>query len=486
MQLVVNGSLRETGELAPDTTLLHYLRRHCGLTGTKEGCASGDCGACTVMIEEGNAADRRYRSVNSCICPLGSLENQKVVTVEGLSGEAATHPVQAAMVACHGSQCGFCTPGFVMSLAALHGQRNPLLAVDDKARRAAVLDAISGNLCRCTGYRPIVEAGLQALEKPAHLDNFVQEEGASAPLTGIRADVPIPGYWQPRQEEQLQALLREHPEARLIAGGTDLMLEVTQRYVTLPKLIDLNAVESLRRIHWNAEDVEVGAAVTYTELERELGAQSPPLLALLHRLGSRQIRNRGTLGGNIGNASPIADTPPWLLSLDASLCIRNGSGESRYEKLTDFYRGYKHTSLQPGEYIAQIVIRRTALADPLRLYKLSKRYEDDISAVMGAFRWDANGALWIAYGGMAATPKRATKTEAFLNQSIWHREGGVDEGVLDQACECLDTEFSPMTDVRASARYRLAMAKNMLRKACRSLAAERSGRVCEPGVFEHA
>lgn len=498
MQFVVNNVLVDIGPVSPDMTLLRYLRGEQNLTGTKEGCASGDCGACTVLVGSEGPDGIVYRSVNSCICPLGSLNNQYVMTIEGLSGtldSGATHPVQQAMVDCHGSQCGFCTPGFVMSLAGLHMANSTAALTDSDTQRHAVIDAISGNLCRCTGYRPIIEAGLRALEKPAQVINIVQEWVPNAPLAGSCVllgtagavdSAVVQGYWQPSSEAELQTLLGEHPDARLVAGGTDLMLESTQLYKVLPKLIDLTRIASLTQISVNEERVEIGAALSYTELESALNELSPELNGLLSRLGSRQIRNRGTLGGNICNASPIADMPPYLLVLDAELIIGTSAGEYRRELLANFYLDYKQTTLAAGEYLARILIKRKALAQPLKLYKISKRYEDDISAVMGAFCWDGKAQLHIAYGGMAAIPKRATLTEIFIAQNTWQENGKVHEAILERACEILRSEFSPLSDVRASADYRMAMACSLLKKACIQFAAQSIGQMVADGVFDYA
>ena len=495
MQFVLNNIPVRVESVAPDMTLLRYLRGQQNLTGTKEGCASGDCGACTVLIGSQGPTGWVYRAINSCICPLGSVDNQRVITVEGLSDQGQLHPVQQAMVDCHGSQCGFCTPGFVMSLAALHMNPDVAGSGSMEEQRHAVIDAISGNLCRCTGYRPIIDAGLLAFKKPAQPINIVQEWSADAPLAGN----PVPGeadcfYAQPTDETGLQALLQQYPDARLIAGGTDLMLEVTQFYKTLPQLIDLNRVSGLQAVEIqrdgvqdNAEAyVEIGAAATYTRIERALSDISPDFVQFLGRLGSRQIRNRGTLGGNICNASPIADTPPFLLVLDAELLIGNAAGEYRREPISQFYRAYKHTTLVAGEYLAKIRIKREALDYPVKLYKISKRYEDDISAVMGAFLFDGQQQLRIAFGGMAAIPRRAHATEKFLHQTTWHRDGQVLPHILEQACDVLRNEFSPMSDVRASAEYRMAMACNLLKKACNEIMAQLNGQVVAEGVFDHA
>ncbi|OZY83713.1 xanthine dehydrogenase small subunit [Cellvibrio mixtus] len=500
MRFAVNNKPIDELDAAADMTLLRYLRNGQQLMGTKEGCASGDCGACTVIVGRPSAQGLVYSTVNACICPLGSLQDCHVITVEALAASAdSLHPVQAAMVECHGSQCGFCTPGFVMSLVNLQLNQGAVLAQADEAvQRAAVIDAISGNLCRCTGYRPIVAAGMAALKKPAQVASFVQEWVPDAPLASITPEsaalIPAPllqgegsGYWQPHTEAELQQLLDAHPQARLLAGGTDLMLEVTQQYKTLPQVIDLNRVASLQQVEVNEQEVILGAAVCYSQLEKSLRDLSPEFVALLGRLGSRQIRNRGTLGGNIGNASPIADSPPYLLALDAEVEIINGRGDSRREKLTHFYRDYKKTSLMTGEYIARIYIARAALAAPLKLFKLSKRYEDDISAVMGAFYWNPTaGDYRIAFGGMAAIPKRASATEQFLSTMDWCVNGVVDEQILEQACDLLRSEFSPLSDVRASAAYRLAMACNLLKKACYELAADAAGLAIETRLFAHA
>jgi xanthine dehydrogenase small subunit len=502
VQFVVNNVLVNVGPVSPDITLLRYLRGAQNLTGTKEGCASGDCGACTVLVGCDGTNGVVYRSVNSCICPLGSLNNQYVMTVEGLAGDTnseAVHPVQQAMVDCHGSQCGFCTPGFVMSLAWLHMARTADSNTDVDTSRQAVIDAISGNLCRCTGYRPIIEAGLRSLEKPAQVINIVQEWVPDAPLAGNRVlgstpvtndavvDVDISeGYWQPTTEAELQSLLKEQPDARLVAGGTDLMLESTQLYKTLPKLIDLNRISSLTEINLNEETVELGAAASYSDIEQALKNLSPDLMDLLSRLGSRQIRNRGTMGGNICNASPIADTPPVLLVLDADLVIGNSAGNYRREYLADFYLNYKQTTLAAGEYLARIILKRSALAQPLKLYKISKRYEDDISAVMGAFCWDGEQNIKIAFGGMAAIPQRAALTESFIAQSVWLKNGKADAAILERACDILRSEFSPLSDVRASAEYRMAMACSLLKKACAQFAVQSIGETLAKGVFDHA
>lgn len=505
MRFVLNQTVREVDGPAADMTLLRYLREQ-KLTGTKEGCGSGDCGACTVLVSRDGAA---FMAVNACICPLGSLQDCQVITVEGLAGPGdELHPVQAALVECHGSQCGFCTPGFVMSLVGLQlGAGTELAQADAHRQRAAVIDAVSGNLCRCTGYRPIVDAGIAALQHSGSVNkesanNLARTWAPDAPLTGntslgLDDNAAVPAlllkgaasyYWQPQSESALQSLLTQYPQARLIAGGTDLMLEVTQQYKSLPQLIDVNAIASLQKIESDNNEMLIGAAVSYSALEKNLKTISPEFVALLARLGSRQIRNRGTLGGNICNASPIADAPPYLLVMDAELELVNSNGNVRREWLTHFYRDYKKTTLAAGEYLARICIAREQLARPLKLFKISKRYEDDISAVMGAFCWSgpATNQFKIAFGGMAAIPKRATATEQFLSNANWYASGEVDEDILAKACDLLRSEFSPLGDVRASAAYRMDMACNLLKRACYEFAAEAAGKIIEARLFSHA
>ena len=486
VRLKVNDRLYDSGDQVPDRTLLAFLRNQCGLTGTKEGCCSGDCGACTVMVHSKGREGGRFYTVNSCICPVESLSEQSVITVEGLGGDAVfgeLHPVQKEMVECDGSQCGFCTPGFVMSLATLHAEVRETGVPNDP--RHAVLDAISGNLCRCTGYRPIVEAGIKALNNPDLMIRNGSEQGTDAPLSGNTEAVEGPrSFWQPGTESELQALLKANPDARMVAGGTDLMLEHTQLFRRLPRLIDLNRVDGLRGIELEPEHIDIGAAVTYTELESVLASISPELARMLERLGSRQIRNRGTVGGNIGNASPIADMPPFLLVMDAELVIRDAIGNSRTELLHEFYRDYKQTTLRADEYIARVRIDRPRPGQWLRLYKLSKRYEDDITTVMGAFLWDPETGLRIAYGGMAAVPARAWRCETAVNT------GGaalpaLDEATLGRACTALTETFSPIGDVRASADYRREMACSLLQRACRGLRAFTRGELPEEELHHH-
>ena len=451
MQLTVNGETHDATGCAPSQTLLRFLRTRGGLCGTKEGCASGDCGACTVLVARPGEAPR---SVNSCITLLGSVAGEHVITVEGLAGSdgPGRHPVQAAMVDCHGSQCGFCTPGFVMSLAGLYAEGG---RGDD-----AIREAIAGNLCRCTGYRPILEAGRRMYDYPPA--PVVPESGAPAAHANHAEALPA-GYYRPRHEDALQAILREHPGAWLVAGGTDAVLEITQQYAAPDPIIDVSAVAELCTVEEAGDALRIGAAVPYSTLEHRLAALSPPLVAMLERLGSRQIRNRGTLGGNLAGGSPIADMPPVLLAWDATVEIAGADGRRRDVPVEAFHRGYRDTVLGAGEYVAAVRLPRASLSRPHRIFKLSKRFEDDISTVLLALSLelagDRVGEARVAYGGMAATPLRAATVEGVLTAAT------LDDRTIERACSAAAEAFTPIDDVRASAAYRSAMAAALLRRA---------------------
>ena len=466
---------------APDTTILKMLRKR-GLVGTKEGCASGDCGACTVMIgEANNDGVLEYRAINACISLAGSLANKHLVTVEGLAkktneNQQQLHPVQRAMVDCHGSQCGFCTPGFVMSLAAVAEQasgRKARLELDDA--RMKVLDAISGNLCRCTGYRPIIEAGVSVLTGSDinavgdAVDDEVSNEILRPPHP-ISSEAEAAGeanYYRPRSLAALDALVGRLGNKAIVAGCTDFALEITQRWRTYQHLIEVTRVPELLAMTEADGKLSIGAAVTYTDIEQQFKDLSPAFVHLLSRLGSRQIRNCGTLGGNIGTASPIADTPPVLLAWDADVVIRSCAPEAiateRHIALSDFYLDYRKTRLQAHQYISEIRIPTQSTRRFHRFYKHSKRLEDDISSVMGAFCFDGNDGQLIharvAFGGMAAIPLRVPIVEALLVAEK------LSEDLVNRACRLLTETLTPMTDVRASAAFRAEMSAEMLSRA---------------------
>lgn len=466
IDFLLNGQPRHC-EASPDTSVLELLRETLGQTGTKEGCASGDCGACTVAIGEAGPDGRvHYHSANACITPAHQLQGLSLVTVEGLARGEALHPAQAAMVACHASQCGFCTPGIVMSLFTLHEAQQQRPAPLTPERLEA---ALGGNLCRCTGYRPIRDAALSMGEhpyaRPEWLDLAVD---ATAPIQEPAAES---AFVQPTTLDALVEERRRHPEAPIVAGGTDLWLEVTQRLRRFARLVDVTRVAELTTIEEATLDDDregwwIGGAVTYSRLEPLLEEHYPAFAHLLHRLGSAQVRNRGTLGGNIANASPIGDTPPVLLALGARLWLAGpGDDEGIAERelpLDDFFLDYKKTSLREGEVIRALFLPRPEPGRHLRVWKLSKRREDDISAVLGAFSWRLEDGVLrevrLAFGGMAATPGRAAAAEAAL-------EGQRPTVARFQAARAaLQDDFQPMSDVRGSAHYRELSAANLLER----------------------
>jgi xanthine dehydrogenase small subunit len=468
VNFTLNGKPCKVEHCDAEITLLRYLRTRANLPGTKEGCASGDCGACTVLLAD---TDGEPRTVNACITPLGAVAGRSVVTVEGLEENGSLHPAQQAMVDQHGSQCGFCTPGFVMSLAGLY-QRSQAQGV--APTREVVTDAIAGNLCRCTGYRPIIDAGLHMLEYPARActvqpptqNSAAEERDDSAPLFGNARS----RFYQPCSEAALQRILQAEPGARLVAGGTDFMLEISQLYKQFEAVVDVSRVVELCRIEQRDETLHIGASAPYAALQAYPALASPELQAVLHRLGSQQIRNRAGLGGNLANGSPIADTPPVLLCWEASLELVNAAGEARRVPLDEFYLDYRKTVLAAGEYIRSVQVPLAAIARPHRFRKLSKRFEDDISSVLMAVSLASEGEsvsqVRIAYGGMAATPARALDAERVL------LEQGLSDSGIAAACGAVAQHFKPLTDVRASAEYRRAMAANLLEIALRELRGE--------------
>ncbi len=474
----INAEARSVKHLDAEVTLLRYLRAEACLPGTKEGCASGDCGACTVLVAEPGAAPR---AVNACITPLGSVAGCGVVTVEGLAEQGRLHPAQQAMVDHHGSQCGFCTPGFVMSLAGLH-QRQLALG-NAPATRAAVTGAIAGNLCRCTGYRPILEAGLSMHEHPPRALKVFPPSQSDPPPNQNSASVGPPDtapllasersrYFQPRSERALRELMRALPGARLVAGGTDLMLEASQGFRQFETIIDLSRVAGLADVREADGLLEIGAGASYSALLEHPALASPALRTVLHRFGSQQIRNRAGLGGNLANGSPIADMPPILLCWEASVELVNAAAERRQLPLEDFHLDYRRTALREDEYIRCVRVPLRALERPHRFTKLSKRFEDDISSVLMAVALDCEGDAVkfarIAYGGMAATPARSPAAEAAL------RERGLGDAGIRAACDAVAEQFQPLSDVRASAGYRRAMAAALLDVALREIRGEGS------------
>ncbi len=447
-------------------TVLEYLRETLGRTGTKEGCAEGDCGACTVVVGELRPDRRRvnYRAVNSCIRFLPTLDGKELITVESLSDpEGPLHPVQRSMVDHHASQCGFCTPGFVMSLFALYLE-------EERAGRERVLDTLSGNLCRCTGYRPIIDAGLHQWDYPKTERwnrEYAHSESRAAALTTIsrgpaaEQSLHYPGYHSPRTLEELADALAARPDSLLLAGGTDIGLWVTKQLRDLPPLIYLGDVAELNQVRELPQELWIGAAVTIADAWRALCARFPALSEQAARFASPPIRNSATLCGNLANGSPIGDSIPTLIALGAELELRRGA-EVRRLPLEDFYLGYQKKDLARGEFVTGVAIPPPAPAQRLASYKLSKRIDQDISAVCATFRVSTSGARVIdarlAYGGLAGIACRARAAERALIDGGWTHDG------IESAVAALAEDFKPLTDLRASGEYRLRTAGNLLRR----------------------
>lgn len=465
IQFLLNQQLHTEHALDPNLTVLEYLRTDLARPGTKEGCASGDCGACTVVIgelvENAGVPQLRYRSTNACLTFVSSLHGKQLLSVEDLKHQGQLHSVQQAMVDCHGSQCGFCTPGFVMSLFAL--QKN-----HPQADREQACEALAGNLCRCTGYRPILDAAAQACSATPRPDQFDSSQAQTIArlktIAPVQTDELNGGNNRclvPLTVGDLAELYSELPQARLLAGGTDLALEVTQAHRVLPVMIYVGNVADMKRIETFDDRLEIGAATVLTDCYEALTAEYPDFGQLLHRFASLQIRNQATLGGNIGNASPIGDAPPLLLALGAKVVLRKGRS-TRTLPLQDYFIDYRVTAREEGEFIEKIIVPRADPRRAFRAYKVSKRLDDDISAVCAAFDLRIEGGVVrevrAAFGGMAAIPKRATACEAALLGRPWTQAS------VEAACTALAEDFTPLSDFRASKQYRLLTAQNLLRK----------------------
>ncbi len=458
--------------MGPRTLLLDYLRLDERTTGTKEGCGEGDCGACTVAL--GRLRDGRvvYEPVNACILLLGQVDGADLVTVEDLAADGVLHPIQAALVDHHGSQCGFCTPGIVMSLYTLYRE------APRPVTRAMVEDRLAGNLCRCTGYRPIVDAALVACEGPP-ADRFLAEsEAIRADLERLadREDVLVGDenrfFAAPASEDALADLYARHPDATLVAGSTDVGLWITKAFYDPAKVIWLGRVAGLDRVGADAVGLAIGATATHAAAHAALAALDPDLGELMRRFGSAQVRASGTVGGNIANGSPIGDLAPALIALGATLELRRGD-RARRIPLEDFFLAYRRQDREPGEFVRAVTVARPTAGEAFRCYKVSKRFDEDISAVMGAFRLAVEDrrvtSARVAYGGLAGTPKRAPATEAALAGA--HLD---EPATWDAALDALATDFQPLDDHRASAAYRRTVARNLLVKALHEVATGRT------------
>jgi xanthine dehydrogenase small subunit len=464
LRFILNDEDVEITEIKATETLLDYLRLTKRLRGSKEGCAEGDCGACTVLVGRMSGGELRYETVNACICFVGMLHGTHVVTIEHLSpANGPLHPVQQAMVDLHGSQCGFCTPGIVMSLYGLWmGNAHPSVP--------QIETALQGNLCRCTGYAPIVKAGLaMSSYGDVAADPLVAERAAmTARITALNDSQTVDiGEGKnriivPATVDELARLYAENPAATLVSGATDVGLWVTKFMRDIGPMIYIGYLEELRSIRETEGELVLGAGVTYTQATGAIARHFPQLDELWMRIGGAQVRNAGTIGANIANGSPIGDTPPPLIALGAHVILRKGN-ERREVRLRDFFIAYGKQDRQPGEFVESIRIPYLPAGERLACYKITKRKDEDISALCGAFRVFVNddgnvGMIRIAFGGMAATPKRAVAVEEALIGKPWTA------ATIEAAIPAFATDYQPLTDMRASAEYRLLAAQNLLRR----------------------
>ena len=466
-----NSTPTDLGEINPNMTVLEWLRAS-QLVGTKEGCASGDCGACTAVVGELTIKDKikvvEYKSINTCIALAFSLIGKHLITVEGLKEGEALHPVQKAMVIENGSQCGFCTPGFVMSMFAMYHNV-------DTVSLPKINEALSGNLCRCTGYKPIIAAAFSLFneesEKP--LDYYQKnQEKIIKSLISINDNENISlifkddknnlSYDAPSNVDELANILINNDSAKIVAAGTDLNLEITQSLNEFSHIVSVNGVKELQVINDGEFELEIGSAVSYQRATSSLVKYWPDLEAYLHRFASLPIKNWATIGGNIANASPIGDMPPVLIALEAKLKLRRES-KVRFIALEDFFVTYKKTALEKGEFIESIIIPKPDKNDHLIAHKISKRFEDDISAVCMAINVRLNddlpSSVKIALGGMSGIPQRALGLEK-VALDHWN-----DENIAQLAYGAIKNEFSPIDDVRASSEYRLKVSANLVKKS---------------------
>jgi xanthine dehydrogenase small subunit len=443
ISFLLNGETVQVEDI-PTRTLLDHLRDTRALRGTKEGCNEGDCGACTVMVTD----ERGSRALNACILFLPQLHGKAVRTVEGIAAPDGTlHPVQTEMIAHHGSQCGFCTPGFIVSMAVAH-----LNGATDHD------ETLAGNLCRCTGYAPIIRAARAA--EVALVPPHMTADAAQAPL-------PPPGddIFLPATANALADWYLANPDATLVAGATDVGLWVTKQHRALPKLAFLHACADLRDVTETPTHLRLGATVTMADMGARIAPHHPSYAAMIRRYGSLQVRNAATLGGNIANGSPIGDNPPALIALGATLHLRRGDTR-RDLPLEQFFLDYGRQDRHPGEFVEAVTIPKHA--PNFRVYKLSKRFDQDISALCGAFNLTLdNGTVTearIAFGGMAGIPKRATAVENALTGRPFTAE------TIAQALPAVAQDFTPLSDMRASAAYRLTAAQNLLHRYAADLA----------------
>lgn len=460
LQFIRRGQTVTLHDVPPDRTLLEVLREDLHGTDTKEGCNEGDCGACTVVLGEAENGRLKYRAVNSCIRLAHSVQGQALWTAQDLiAADGSLHPVQQAMVQCHGSQCGFCTPGFVMSLFGMY--QNHVVPGRPVTRALAQQD-LSGNLCRCTGYRPILDAAKTMADLPRvtvnEADLLQQLKHLDQAGQGLEADL---AYFLPNTLAELLRLRSSHPAAQLVAGCTDVGLWVNKGHRRLPKVLDLTRVAELRRVEHYPHHLAIGAAVPLTETFAALVADRPQLQAFAQRFAGLPVRNSGTLGGNVANGSPIGDSMPLLIALGANVVLMSTRGH-RELPLEQLYTGYRQNVMAPDEVLAWIKVPKPVPQEFSRVYKVSKRFDDDISALCLAVALRLEGGqivrASIGVGGVAATPVRASQTEALLTGQPWT------EATVQRAMQVLRREFSPISDLRASNAYRVQVLGNLLQR----------------------
>ena len=463
VRFILGGKSVSVDAVEPTRTVLTHLRESLGRPGTKEGCAEGDCGACTVVIGELCNGRVQMKTVNSCIQFLPTLDGKALFTVEDLRAtDGSLHPVQQAMVDCHGSQCGFCTPGFVMSLWGVYLQHTLSDENDSRADEAEIRSALTGNLCRCTGYRPIIEAGMKMFDLPkATFDR----EALHADLLSIKRDTTLAfkrngqHFFAPKSLAELLQLRATHPKATILAGSTDVGLWVNKQFRDLGNIIFIGEVAELKTITASKTTLTIGAAVSLADAYAALRDHYPEMNEMWERFASQPIRNAGTLGGNVANGSPIGDSMPALIALATSVTLASIAGTRRLA-LEDLYLAYMKNAIAFDEVLTAIEIPLPVSGRQFRIYKVSKRFDSDISAVCAAFSIVLDGDrisdARVAFGGMAATPKRAAATEAALNGQLWN------VATARAAMAALATDFAPLSDMRASREYRLSTAQNLL------------------------
>jgi len=461
IRFVQNGQIRELENIDPTMTVLNFLRYSDADTGTKEGCAEGDCGACTVVLGELKDGDIQYQAVNACIQFMPMLDGKELITVESLkSKDGSLHPVQQALVEANATQCGFCTPGFVMSIfAELHGRNSQELS--------DINNVLAGNLCRCTGYGTIIDAAQSvALQAPSdHIQsrkNITREVLCElAEDDSLYLEYKGRHFFAPNSSTELADLLDQHPNATILAGATDVGLWVTKLHRELGTLIYVGKVAELKELTADGTHLSIGAAVTYSHAWDELSDLYPDLGEIVRRIASTQIRNSGTIGGNVANGSPIGDMPPALIALDARLSLRSKQGV-RNIALEDFFIEYGKQDLKTGEFVEAVQVPVNSGSGIFKAYKISKRFDQDISALCGAFNLILDGDtvkdIRICFGGMAGTPQRAKLTETALIGKSWTSEN------IEIAMQVMVSDYAPMSDMRASKDYRMLAAKNLLKK----------------------